>query len=218
MSKKLRANNFISIPVDFGELEAHISKSTQPRTACILFAPYPPMGGAMSFSLVYDLFSSLQDDFDLICRFNYRGVGKSTGDFEVNQDGAMDGIAVINYCLNEYPSIETISLVGYSYGAAVAYNIHDKFPHISKYVGISPPFEMFPTLFKPNITNSNKYANIPKFFTVGTQDQFVPLESFQNGITKYSMGNQKIYDNRDHFWLQNKDLISDIQDWVRNTT
>ena len=207
----MQVKNFISIPFDFGDLEAHISTTPQPRVACILFAPYPPMGGSMSFSLIHDLFIHLQGEFELICRFNYRGVGNSTGTFEINKDGTVDGTAVIKYCLKEYPSIKNISLVGYSYGSAVAYNIHNRFSEVNRFIGISPPFEMFSELFNP------KNTEVPKFFMVGTQDQFVSNTVFQEGIIKHTNVNQRMYDNRDHFWMQNQDLIADIQNWVRNT-
>ena len=192
-----------------GELNLEIQyfSTENPKTACFLFAPYPPMGGTMSFPLIRDLFYELSKSVDLVCRFNYRGIGRSTGHFSDNDDGVKDGKLVIEYLLHKFHTIEIISLVGYSYGSAVISSLFKEFPIVEHFIGISPPFSMFPELFSSifQIKSNNRFH-----FYYGDKDQFTSISQIDKYRPNFFNGQFNLIKGMDHFWNDTNKILKRI--------
>lgn len=199
--------------VDSIKIEVQINSNNHPKSGCIIFAPYPKMGGTMSFPMLREIFYDFNNKFDLICRFNYRGVGKSTASFLTDNDGYFDGKAVQNYLTEKFPSLSTFILIGYSYGSAVAAKLACEIPQIRQYIGISPPFTMFPKLFQPML--SSERHSIKKLFIIGTEDQFTSLKEYNEYQSKISNSQFQQIQKMDHFWGQTEKLKQLIHNFLQ---
>ncbi len=208
--------------VKYGDnsLEMQLFHDPFPQRAFILFSPYPPMGGTMSFPLIREIFQSLTAqifDTKLVCRFNYRGVGQSDGNFQEDTNGIEDGKAVIQHILTQFPSITRISLIGYSYGAAVCARLVQEMEKFESIVYISPPVSMFPSLFndlKDYVNHSQRNppnsSPMSQLFLMGKQDQFTTLQAFLNFPKKIPNARTIVIPDADHFWTSDQEIVVQI--------
>jgi alpha/beta superfamily hydrolase len=97
-------------------------------------------------------------------RFNFRGVGKSTGQFDQGIGEKEDVIAAVDWLEKKYPG-RHLALVGYSFGAWVGLQIGCTDPRIKALVGLGLPLDLYSMDFL--IQNSR-----PALYIVGTGDEF----------------------------------------------
>ena len=73
----------IFIPGTAGRLEAKYYKSKKNTSPiALLLHPHPQYGGTMNNKVVVDTFHVFMENDFSVCRVNFRGVGKSDGDFD----------------------------------------------------------------------------------------------------------------------------------------
>ena len=113
------ATNNISISGPDGGLESvlHLPPA-MPRAIAVVAHPLPTMGGTMENKVVTTLAKIFTELGFVAIRFNFRGVGESSGKFD-NGDGEMqDVIAVVNYAKREFGDLPLV-LSGFSFGGYV---------------------------------------------------------------------------------------------------
>lgn len=192
------------------KLELQIQADQTPKTGCIFFAPYPKMGGTMSFPMLRQLYYMVNPFFDLICRFNYRGSGNSTGSFQSDLDGYNDGKAIYEFLRDEFPDLTKFTFIGYSYGSAIAAKLSSEILGVYKYIGISPPFFLFPSLFA-SFTDVSNAGHVTKYFIIGTKDQFTSIQDFSKIRNIISDGHFLEIEGIDHFWQKTNQLEEEIK-------
>jgi len=126
-----------------GELELVKGEPTgTPRSAWgVICHPHSLYGGTMHNKVVTTLAKTFQDLGVSTVRFNFRGVGKSTGQFDKGQGEVDDLLAVIAWMQHEQLKNE-IWLAGFSFGAYVATQVATQIP-VNKLVTIAPPVTHF---------------------------------------------------------------------------
>ena len=167
----------------------------------------------MSFPLIRELFHHMSSAGYCTARFNFRGVGQSTG---VSGDGTgeMEDLrSVCEFMLQTYPAIEKILLIGYSFGAAISVAMINQHPAICGIVAISPPFEMLGEFFQ--ITAVTK----PKFFIIGSQDDFTSEKNFTNAVAEFPPPKASlVVPDENHFWYGREAYLCEkILEWVQFT-
>ena len=76
----------IFIPGPAGRLEAKYFKSKKNTSPiALVLHPHPQYGGTMNNKIVVDIFQTFVDNDFSVCRVNFRGVGKSDGEFDNGQ-------------------------------------------------------------------------------------------------------------------------------------
>ena len=76
----------VFIPGPAGRLEAKYSKSKKNTSPiALILQPHPQYGGTMNNKVVVDTFHTFMDNEFSVCRVNFRGVGKSDGEFDNGQ-------------------------------------------------------------------------------------------------------------------------------------
>jgi uncharacterized protein len=88
-------------------------------TFAVLCHPHPQHGGTMHNKVIVTLARALVELGVSCIRFNFRGVGKSTGTFDNAIGEVEDLIAVVDWSRQELPGYR-LWLVGFSFGATVA--------------------------------------------------------------------------------------------------
>lgn len=90
-----------------------------PRYIAIICHPHPSAGGTMDHKVVTTLVKACTAMGAATLRFNYRGVGQSTGTFDDAIGECDDLRAVIRWAVAQYPGLPLI-LAGFSFGAYIA--------------------------------------------------------------------------------------------------
>jgi uncharacterized protein len=109
-----------------GDLEAVLDLPAAPTTgghAAAAFAvvchPHPLFGGTLTNKVVHTLARTFNEQGMPSLRFNFRGVGASTGTHDGGPGEVQDTLAVVRYGRERWPQAR-LWLAGFSFGAAVA--------------------------------------------------------------------------------------------------
>ena len=87
----------IFIPGPAGRLEAKYYKSKKNTSPiALVLQPHPQYGGTMNNKVVVDTFHTFMDNDFSVCRVNFRGVGKSDGEFDNGQGELADAAAALD--------------------------------------------------------------------------------------------------------------------------
>lgn len=102
-----------------GVLEAALTRIADAKAVAVICHPHPLHGGTMQNKVVSTLQRAARDSGANVVRFNFRGVGKSEGEFAGSVGETADCQAVIDWALQEFPGLP-LWLMGFSFGAYVA--------------------------------------------------------------------------------------------------
>lgn len=110
----------IMLPGPAGNIETIIDQPiTTTKLIGIVCHPHPLHGGTMNNKVVTTVTKSFQRLDIISVRFNFRGVGKSEGEYG-NIVGELDDLrAVISWVRKEYPDYKLL-LAGFSFGSYIA--------------------------------------------------------------------------------------------------
>jgi len=107
----------------------------------VISHPNPMMGGTMRNNVVESLvFAFFEKGFSTL-RFNFRGVGRSEGDFDEGAGEQDDLASAVSFIKTR--GIKTVSLAGYSFGAWVTANYLQTGPSADHVVLVAPPVSVY---------------------------------------------------------------------------
>jgi uncharacterized protein len=111
----------VSIPGPAGDLEAVVEDpGPAAATRCgVVCHPHPQFGGTMDNKVTHTLARAFQELGAPTVRFNFRGVGRSVGEFAGGDGETDDAVAVIDWSLARWPGA-SLWLAGFSFGASIA--------------------------------------------------------------------------------------------------
>ncbi|HET9262643.1 MAG TPA: alpha/beta fold hydrolase [Vicinamibacterales bacterium] len=164
-----------------GALEATLERPAsgrgdqQVRAAVVFAHPHPQYGGTMHTKAVYQGAKGLARIGCAVLRFNFRGVGRSAGEFDRGEGELADFSSALDYMAARYPEARLWS-AGFSFGAWVALEAGAVDPRVSALIGIAPPVATSASGMSyefPNTLASTK----AKFFVQGEADEVCPLEA-----------------------------------------
>jgi uncharacterized protein len=167
-----------------GRLEAVLDLPTAPsegapdagsiRAAAVFAHPHPQFGGTMHTKVVYQGAKGLARIGCAVLRFNFRGVGLSSGTFDQGDGEKADFAAALDHMGVRYPGTP-LWAAGFSFGSWVALEVGALDDRVSALIGISPPVATSISGMKyefPATLESEK----PKFLVQGEADEVCPLE------------------------------------------
>ncbi|WP_133750152.1 alpha/beta hydrolase [Pseudomonas sp. LP_7_YM] len=108
---------FIDGPV--GQLEALYLDLEAAKGVALICHPNPVQGGTMLNKVISTLQRTARDAGYITLRFNYRGVGASTGSSDMGQGEVDDAEAAANWLREKRPDLP-LTLLGFSFGGFVA--------------------------------------------------------------------------------------------------
>jgi alpha/beta superfamily hydrolase len=132
----------LAIPVDHGQLEAILKEPASPVAAAVICHPHPLGGGTMNNNVVYRLNRALYDANVAVLRFNFRGVGASTGRHDGGDGEEDDARAALHVLEQRHPSLP-LWMAGFSFGARVGLTVGERLPRVTKLLGIGLALSMF---------------------------------------------------------------------------
>ena len=183
-----------TIPGDIS-LEAvwHFPDSKGALPAVVVCHPHPLYGGNMSSNIVFGICQALAERSIAALRFNFRGVGKSQGEFGEGKAEQGDVKAALDFALaTDGIDKERIGLAGYSFGGMVALPVAVRDERVEMLALVSPALD------EGGWEELERYDR-PKFVIVGENDFVLPMERF----TKLAADRPEHYQvvaGVDHFW------------------
>ncbi|MFX1409343.1 MAG: alpha/beta hydrolase [Promethearchaeota archaeon] len=187
----------IFIPNNKIELEAEYfqSKSNKNLPLVLICHPHPQYGGNMYNNVVSEIFDNLIKN-DISClRFNFRGVGRSTGTHSNGNGELSDVKACLDFLIYK-KNLKEIIICGYSYGAAIGCSAVNYSDRVIGYIAISFPWDFVGTKYK-ELSQSNK----TKLFLQGDKDNIALFSKFLEHYDHYSDPKQyEIISGADHFY------------------
>ncbi len=123
-----------------GRLEGRYHQSNRPGAPiALILHPHPQYGGTMSNKVVYTLYSCFKDLGFSVLRFNFRGVGRSQGEFEDGVGELSDATVALDWLQSMNPEARQCWVAGYTFGAWIALQLLMRRPDINNFIAISPP-------------------------------------------------------------------------------
>ena len=191
----------IFIPGPAGRLEAKYFKSKKNTSPiALVLQPHPQYGGTMNNKVVVDTFHTFMENNFSVCRVNFRGVGRSDGDFDNGQGELADAAAALDW-------LESL----------IAMQLLMRRPEINRFIAISP---------QPNVYDFSFLSPCPTsgLMLYGKKDELVPVEfineldkrlSSQKGI---KVDFQSISEANHFFSKSEKDLIRVLDKYIKKET
>lgn len=118
MSTTERTVMAVMVPGPEGALECLWSDPGSGQPAAILCHPHPAHGGSMHSKVVHTLHRVLHAAGHPTIRFNFRGVGASTGSYS-GWDAEVGDVAAVAAYARDQTARATVWLVGFSFGSRV---------------------------------------------------------------------------------------------------
>ena len=100
-------------------LEARWDRPAKPTGALVFCHPHPQHGGTMSAPLMHKVTKFLVDRGLAVLRFNFRGVGRSTGEWD-DGVGEIDDVATAVAQFRSSGEDLPMGIAGWSFGAVTA--------------------------------------------------------------------------------------------------
>lgn len=119
-------------------LEGLIAVPAGARSGVIVCHPHPLRGGEMHNNVVATLVAGFSAAGHATLRFNFRGVGASSGTHDEGR-GEIDDVRAAVSCLLAHRAVETVAVAGYSFGAWVGLAAGAADPHVNRLIGVAPP-------------------------------------------------------------------------------
>jgi uncharacterized protein len=158
------------IPAGEVSLEARFIAGDLPAGAVITH-PHPLYGGSMNNNVVWTVARALGERGWSTLRFNFRGVGASTGSYGGGLAEVADVTAALGFLQSRVPG--PCYLVGYSFGAAVAARAMLEGVAAAGAVLISPPIAFMDLAFLPQTPGLS-------LIVAGDRDDLCPLADLEN--------------------------------------
>ncbi len=111
----------ITIAGPAGSLEAllEIPAGADGSRVAVICHPHPVYGGTMTNKVVHMLAKAFNERGVPALRFNFRGVGASTGRYDEGEGETQDALAAIDWALQRWPGA-ALWAAGFSFGGAIA--------------------------------------------------------------------------------------------------
>jgi alpha/beta superfamily hydrolase len=165
----------VEIPAPHGFLEGLLrmpdslpAPGAAPRMAAVMCHPHPLYGGTMHTKAVFRIAQALVDLGFPTLRFNFRGVGRSTGSYDHGRGEREDVRAALDYLAGLFPGVP-LALGGFSFGSWVALPLGCADARVVQLIGAGVPLASLPV---DALAGCAKY----KLIVQGERDQYGPKD------------------------------------------
>eukprot|EP00808_Paulinella_micropora_P013088 g13980.t1 len=182
--------------------------------------PWAMMGGDMHNNVPSVLSQVFAQLGFTTARFNFRGVGISRGNSEVDDCESMAvALRALPRTARFPQQVRKVIVVGYSHGSISASAAGGSSASFAGFVSLSPPlgFIQVLTLFNgDSMRRQARTGSKPKLLICGDQDSFTDKSTFLAEAARYEPPRQTVLvEGADHFWFgTEKALAALIYDWI----
>ncbi len=197
------------IPASHGKLEAILKEPAgEPKGVGLVCHPHPLGGGTMHNKVVFRAAAGLIDAGLITLRFNFRGVGASTGGHEDVAGGREDVRDALDYLASEYAG-EELTLAGFSFGSRTGMEVGMSDDRVSRLISIGTPVDKYGDYdFLTAVTK-------PILFIHGDRDEFGSVENVRRLVARIPHAELKVFENSGHFFDEHLNQLRDtVREWV----
>ncbi|HLA95198.1 MAG TPA: alpha/beta fold hydrolase [Pyrinomonadaceae bacterium] len=200
------------IPASHGQLEAILKEPAGPAKGIALVChPHPLGGGTMHNKVVFRIAAGLADAGLITLRFNFRGVGASTGVHDEIEGGTQDVRDALNYLASEYPG-QPITLAGFSFGSRVGLEVGISDDRVVRLISVGSPVDKYGDY--EFLTAVRK----PILFVHGDSDEFGAIENLRklyDEVAKNTDAELVVFEQCGHFFDEHlNELREAVKDWT----
>ena len=168
----------VIFPGPDGRLEGRYHPSPRPRAPlAIVLHPHPQDRGTMNNPIVLALYKMFVARGFSTLRFNFRGVGRSQGEFDQGIGELSDAAAALDWMQALTPESGGTWVAGFSFGALIGMQLLMRRPEMKGFISIAPPANMFDFGFLAPCPSSG-------LIVAAEQDEVVAMPAVQKLVDK----------------------------------
>ena len=179
----------------------------------LILHPHPQYGGTMNNPVTYNLHYAFREMGFTVMRFNFRGVGRSQGEYDQGIGELSDAASALDYLQAMHEGARACWVAGFSFGAWIGMQLLMRRPEINGFISVAPPANLYDFSFLAPCPSSGLIIN-------GDADRIVPGEDvvkladklkLQKGIT---ITHQTVPGANHFFEAGMPDMIGRVKDYV----
>lgn len=200
------------IPASHGHLDAILKEPAgDPKGVALVCHPHPLGGGTMHNKVVFRVAAGLVDAGLITLKFNFRGVGASTGVHDEIEGGKKDVRDVLDYLIENYPN-EDLTLAGFSFGSRTGMEVGMNDNHVARLISIGTPVDKYGDY--DFLVRLQK----PVLFIQGDQDEFGSIDNVRklvHEVSKTAETEIVVFQNCGHFFDEHLDELREaVKQWA----
>ena len=168
----------VIFPGPAGRLEGRYHpQAKRDAPMAIILHPSPQFGGNMNNKVVYNLHYAFFNLGFTVLRFNFRGVGRSQGEYADGVGELSDAAAALDYLQSMNTNSKHCWVAGFSFGAWIGMQLLMRRPEITGFISASPPADSQDFSFLAPCPASGLIIN-------GSADRICPPEHTRHLVAK----------------------------------
>ena len=194
-----------------GRLEGRFMPA-EDKTApiALILHPEPDKGGNMNNRVSFALYRKFQHYGFSVLRFNFRGVGRSQGQFNHGEGELADAATALDWVQAQCPNAQNCWVAGFSFGAWIGMQLMMRRPEIINFIAVTPPAGEQDFSFLAPCPASGMIIH-------GEADSMVPPEAVRRMVDKMPRQRGITLDLRfipdaNHFFTSHLDQLMDETD------
>jgi len=134
----------VIFPGPEGRLQGRYQPSPLPRPMIgIVLHPHPQGGGTMNHPIALALYNIFVKRGFASLRFNFRGVGRSEGEFDNGVGELADAASALDWLQAMNPESAGTWVAGFSFGALVGMQLLMRRPEVKGFISVAPPANLY---------------------------------------------------------------------------
>jgi alpha/beta superfamily hydrolase len=185
------------ITPDGPSLEARVAVPPGAAGGVVVCHPHPLYGGDMDNPVVIRAAEVCADQGLATLRFNFRGVGGSTGSHGQGIAERTDVETALADMAARLPARAPVGLLGYSFGAVVAAHAGAGHPGLAGLCLVAPPLSFAGVSLPPALATLAG----PLAVVAGSQDEYCPLEALRALPATFPSARVAVVEGANHFFF-----------------
>ena len=190
-----------------GRLEALYRDLQDPAAVAVICHPLPTHGGTLHNKVVFRAARGLENANVATLRFNFRGVGASTGTFDAGEGEQDDFLAALAWVRKKHPDKKVFG-GGFSFGSWVASRAGCERPDVGALFLIGTPVNKYDFGFL-------RHCEKPMLFLHGTQDEHGDVAKLEKLIQEVRNAESVTVTGADHFFTRQLEAVEEtMRSWA----
>ena len=173
---------------------------TETAPIALILHPHPRAGGQMNHPCAVQLYHLFMKRGFATLRFNFRGVGRSQGEFDGGIGELADAATALDWLQTNNPAASQTWVAGYSFGAYIGMQLLMRRPETDGFISVSPPTNMYDSSFLAPCPASGLILH-------GSADTVTPPVEVERVVSKLRTQkgiviDYELVDGATHFWAE----------------
>lgn len=198
-----------------GRIEGRYNASTNPEAqVALILHSEASKGGSMEDEVVDDMYNLFAENNFSVLKMNFRGVGRSKGESTKGIGEMKDSTVAMDWLHSKNMESKDFWVIGYSFGAWIAFQLAMRRPEVQEYVLISPLAKKDLGFIVP--------CDAGGLIVQGEKDEITTEEQTSRLVEQLSIKeglfiDYEIIENADHTFSKHKKKLREIiEDYIRN--